>query len=57
MGRSAGLVSLDSRDLGAEPGDSLVELFDGQGIEVFLAEIDDRLAGLEIILLVHGSQR
>lgn len=57
MGCHAGLVALDPGDFGAKPGDTLVEFLDGQGVEVFMAELDDRLAGLEIILLVHDPQR
>lgn len=52
-----GFMGLDPGNLGTKPGDSLVQFFDGQGVEVFLAELDDRLAGLKIILLVHGTQR
>jgi hypothetical protein len=59
MGRRAGFMRLDAGDFGAKPGDSLVELFDGHGVEVFLAELDDRLAGLEVVFLVtcHATNR
>lgn len=53
MRRHPRLVRRDPRDLGLEPGDALVELFERQRVEVFLAELDDRLAGLEIVFLVH----
>lgn len=50
-------MRLDSRDLRAKAGDPLIKLLDRHRVEVFLAEIDDRLAGLEVIFLVHGRQR
>jgi len=52
-----GFMSLDPGNLRAKPGDSLVQFIDGHWVEIFLAELHDRLAGLEIILLVHGTQR
>ena len=44
-------------NLGPQPRDALVELLERQRIKVFLAEFDNRLAGFEIVFLVHGSQR
>ena len=49
------LVGLDPVDFGLEPSDPLVELLDRQRVEVLLAELDDRLAGLEVVLLVHAT--
>ena len=57
MGGNPGLVRFDPVDLGSQPGDTLIQFLDRQWVEVFLAELDDRLAGLEVILLVHCRQR
>ena len=53
MGACRGLVRLDAGDLGLQPRDPLIEFLDRERVEVFLAELDDRLAGLEVVFLVH----
>jgi hypothetical protein len=62
-GRAVGLGALhmgfDAGDLGSEPFDALLQLLDREGIEVLLAERDQRIIRLawEKVVQIHDPKR
>lgn len=57
MGVGLGLVRLNPGNFRFQSFDTLIELAERQRVKIFPAEIDNRLAGLKIVIFVHERQR